>query len=120
MIKIREEAQVLKDGGHIYPTCSNCDAILLDIWVTKPNAIDPRTSKPFEWKFMVNCPFCGDHSFLTEVTGAFHIGGYGITLPDGEPGEASTKMATFAEDGDVTKVVVTKASNDARAFHNKP
>jgi hypothetical protein len=60
----------LKDGGHVYLHCSNCRALLADLWRTRPH-------EPDVWKVRCNCPWCGDVSFITEVQGGFHPAGYG-------------------------------------------
>ena len=69
----------LKDGGHVIIRCSNCDRPLVDIWRTRPEMNDPRTKKIFEWKFIAECCYCSDKSYVTTVLGGVHIGGYGVT-----------------------------------------
>lgn len=53
--------------------CSNCDAPLADICVTKPDAKD-RQGNPLVWNFVCLCPHCGDRSYPEEVRGLFSIG----------------------------------------------
>lgn len=65
----------LTDGGHIYIDCSNCNAALMDIWRSRPN-------ESHTWKLRASCPFCGDKSFIVEVKGGFHPGGFGVTKED--------------------------------------
>lgn len=69
---------------HVILVCSNCRAGLMDILESSPNAIDPVTKKPFEWKVQCNCPFCGDKSPVKNVVGLMHPGGYGIPKEDDE------------------------------------
>jgi hypothetical protein len=67
----------LQDGGHIYIKCSACRKPLVDIWITKPNLLDITTNKPFQWKAIAYCCYCGDHSFETTWYGGFVWGGFG-------------------------------------------
>lgn len=78
------ELRGLEDGGHVIVRCSNCNAALLDVWKTMPNAVNKRTGQPFHWQLRANCPFCEDRSFVVEVDGIFHVGGYGEVKPDNE------------------------------------
>ncbi len=97
--------QGLSDGGHVHPSCSNCDALLMDIWVTRPN-------DPFRWKVRCNCPFCGDDSFTVEVRGGFHYGGYGVTKDDDADADVpSTIVETFDIDGETYVFKIKKAPN---------
>jgi hypothetical protein len=82
----------LQDGGHVIIRCSGCNKPLVDIWRTRPNQIDPRTNKPFEWKFIAECCYCGDKSYLTTVLGGFHIGGYGINSADANEAYEKTSI----------------------------
>lgn len=76
------ERQGFSDGGHIELRCSSCGKGLVDIWITKPDEIDPRTRQPFEWDVLAHCCYCGDHSFITKVHGGFHHSGFGSNHPD--------------------------------------
>jgi len=112
--KVREEevaekiAGNLQDGNHIYPACSNCNAILMDIWRTRPHETET-------WKIRATCPFCGDSSFVIEVQGGFHIGGYGeIKEDDAEDDIPSTVVEEFQCDGDTFNFTIKKANPDAK------
>lgn len=65
----------MKKGDHLHISCSNCNAILLDIWSVNPDA-------DFQWKVRATCPFCGDKSYIEEIKGTFGVGGYGTPKPD--------------------------------------
>ena len=55
------------DEKHHFFRCSNCNAPLIDIWVQHPNF-------DMAWKFVVECPHCGDKSYEQDVQGSFIIG----------------------------------------------
>lgn len=98
----------LSDGGHVYPACSNCDAILMDIFRTRPH--EPET-----WKIKANCPFCGDASFITEIRGGFHCGGYGILKKDDDSDDIPITTADFDRiDGDTFLFTVRKAKENVK------
>lgn len=82
--KTDDEVIGLVDGGHTYIECSSCGAKLIDVFHTRPDAIDPGTGKPFHWKLQATCGFCGDTSYVTEVTGKYHLGPYGVDKQDDE------------------------------------
>jgi len=111
----------LKDGGHVYLRCSNCNAILMDCWRTQPDAINPRTGKVFTWKIRANCPWCGDQSFSTEVTGVIHIGGYGVPKEDNEDDDipsTSIDPPDFDPDTNTFTFNVLKANEHAKPVRN--
>lgn len=91
----------LVDGGHTYLECSSCGNKLIDIFHTQPDAIDPRTGEPFQWKMRAQCCYCGDKSYIKDITGKFHIGGYGEDKED-DPNDdiPRTKM-----NGDYTEII---------------
>jgi hypothetical protein len=71
----------LKDGGHIYPRCRDCDRPLCDIWVTDPSVTELR------WKARATCAYgCRQKdgtpqtSFVVEFSGQYHQ--HGISDPD--------------------------------------
>ncbi len=102
------EPEGLTDGGHIYPACSNCRAILMDIFITRPHEKDV-------WKVKATCPFCGDASFAVEVKGGFHMGGYGVIKPDNEDEDiASTVVDSHQIIGDTIVFKIMKASANAK------
>ncbi len=57
--------------------CSKCRKPVASIIAHSPNQIDPRTNKPFHWKFVADCCYCDGRSYITEVKGGISIGGYG-------------------------------------------
>ncbi len=98
----------LQDGGHVYPTCSNCDAILMDIFRTRPHETQV-------WKIRAACPFCGDASFITEIRGGFHVGGYGILKKDDDNDDTPITTADFdGIEDDVFTFKVRKANENVK------
>lgn len=93
----------LSDGGHVLVPCSNCNAILMDIWVTRPH-------EPQVWRIKANCPFCNDTSFQTEIKGGFHAGGYGKQINEDED-IPSTTVDNFDVEGDVFHFHLLKAKD---------
>jgi hypothetical protein len=91
----------MSDGGHTYLSCSNCNAILVDIWVTRPN-------QPIECKVQAKCAFCGDRSFVKLIKGGYYHGGYG-------------RIKTDDEDTDIPSTIVEDviSENDVFVFHTK-
>lgn len=117
--KVREETvqprlpEGLKDGGHVYLTCSNCNAGLLDVWRTRPH-------EPEVWKLRCSCPFCGDKSFITEIQGGFHVGGYGVIKEDDETDDVpSTKIDHTDIHGDTFIFNVIKATANAKPVYRR-
>lgn len=101
----------LKDGGHTILRCSACDKPIADIWVVKPNAINPHTRKPFEWKCVATCCYCGDKSYPVTVKGRIAHGGYGENKADPEGG---------MDDANVFTVVYrVEPKGDTIIFHTK-
>ncbi len=110
--KLEKEKPVigLEDGGHVIIKCSNCDRGLLDIFITQPRAIDPATNKPFVWNMKAKCCFCGDHSYVKEIKGKFHLSGYGQIKEDDESQDIpETFIGSIDEQGDVIIVETIKA-----------
>lgn len=100
----------LEDGGHTILKCSGCGRGLIDIFRTQPNAIDPATRKVFEWKVKAKCCFCGDHSYITEIKGKFHLSGYGVIKED-DPSQdiPETFPGETYEEGEVLIIETVKA-----------
>ena len=67
----------LVDGEHIYFSCSNCNAPLLDLWQLQP-------TNDVIWQVRADCPFCGDHSWVKDVYSA-SFGPTGMLGKDGKP-----------------------------------
>jgi hypothetical protein len=103
--------QGLSNAGHVILTCSNCRAALMDVWRTRPH-------EPHVWKLRATCPFCGDHSFTTEVRGGFHQGGFALSKDD-EPDEdkaVSTIIESFDIQDDTFVFTVKRAHPDAKPY----
>jgi DNA-directed RNA polymerase subunit RPC12/RpoP len=70
----------LVEHSHTILKCSACGAELLDVMVT-----EPQFDVTFRYK--ADCPYCGDHSFLTPpIKGGVYIGTRGDTVYDGHGG----------------------------------
>lgn len=98
------EIQGLKDLGHHYISCSNCNAMLLDIWVT-------QEIEKFS-RIQASCPFCGDQSFVAEVKGKFHAGGIGET--DDDDARLLTVIHDALSESNKTVFVMRKGFKDAK------
>ncbi len=99
----------LKDGGHTILECSACGKPIADIWSIKKDAINAVTKKPFEWKCVAVCCYCGDRSFPQTVQGRIAHGGYGVNIPDPDGG---------ADDAHIfTKVIRVETEGDTLVFH---
>lgn len=106
--KSDDELEGLSDGKHNLISCSNCNALLLDIWVTRPH-------ETHTYKIRAICPWCGDHSYVTKVTGGFHFGGCG-TQKSQDPDDCveSTCVGDQTTNGDVFEFLVLKANKNAK------
>lgn len=56
----------MKDLGHVFLECTNCDVSLVDVWIIE------ETDEVHKIKAV--CMECGDGSFYKEVKGKFYIG----------------------------------------------
>lgn len=110
---LQKNKNEVSNGGHVIIRCAHCNKPLADIFRTRPNAQDPRTNKPFEWKFIAECCYCGRQSFMTTVLGGIHIGGYGINTQDGNEAYEKTTIETSLMQGrpDVTYIKTTRFSS---------
>ncbi len=109
----QEKKTALQDGGHVYVSCSNCDACLMDIWITRPNETEV-------WNVIAECPFCGDKSYMVEIHGGFHPGGYGqIKEDDPEDDVASTNIGDVVTKGDTFHFKMMKASENAKPIKHR-
>lgn len=103
----------LKDGGHVLVECSNCRAILLDVWKTRPHEAET-------WRLKASCPFCGEDSFPVEVQGGFHVGGYGeIKGDDPDSDWPSTAVDSSEINGNTFLFRVVKATPDAKPIKRR-
>ena len=85
----------LKDDGHVMLRCSNCNAALVDCWVT-------RKVDAIEWKIRAKCDHCGDYSFATKIKGNFHIGP-GVEPNPENPNDEEDKIVYSTVVGDITE-----------------
>jgi hypothetical protein len=65
---------LLKDGGHIFLECSNCNKKLVDIFIVKPDA-KKEDGTPIKWNCQAECCYCNDKSFIKEISGIFRPAG---------------------------------------------
>jgi hypothetical protein len=103
------ELDGVEDGGHVVLRCSNCGAGLLDVFVTSPR------EGGLVWKMRANCPFCEEAglscggSYVTEVLGGFHVGGYArVKEDDASDDRPSTNHVGEELDGDTWVFSVEK------------
>jgi hypothetical protein len=61
---------------HVYLTCSNCDAALVDIVITDPEVAVETVCR-------ATCPFCGDTSFEKTIKGLMGYDGFARESEDG-------------------------------------
>lgn len=103
----------LTDGGHVYLSCSDCQALLMDLWVTRPHEDEA-------WLYSANCPWCGDKSFPVEVKGGIFPAGYGTPIPGDEDNVVpSTNYVDVEARGGRWHFKVEKASDDARPVYRR-
>lgn len=57
-------------GDSIQFSCSSCRKLLCELIVTKPEMNST-------YKYLATCPYCGDKSFVKEITGGIVMGGVG-------------------------------------------
>lgn len=55
------------DGGDVFVYCSECNAPLAELWITRPEM-------KIKSEVVAECPHCGDKSYITELQGKFHLG----------------------------------------------
>jgi len=60
------------DGGDVMVHCSNCEAPLAELWVTRPEM-------SIKTEVVAECPHCGDKSYIVELEGKFHLGHTDVT-----------------------------------------
>lgn len=104
-------SEVVQDGGHVYLSCSDCRAKLVDVWITRP-------AEDIQSKLSATCPFCGDKSFSTEVTGGFHVGGFSSENEDGEDIPSTIIDGSEIIDNSIV-FYVKKATDDAKPFYSQ-
>lgn len=109
-----KESIGLVDGGHTILHCSSCDRGLIDIFHTQPQAVDPLTKRPFEWRIQALCCFCGDKSFIKKIFGKFHLGGYGKIKADDPTQDIPETFPTTTDtkphiDGEILVIGTVKA-----------
>lgn len=112
--------QDLSDGGHLYLECSNCRAVLVDLWVTRPDV-------PFEAKVRANCPWCeADHetahlggSFLRDIKGLFHFAGASHPGGTSHDAFASTEVDGYDEDGQGNLLFTVRKARDGKPLYRR-
>ena len=90
---------VLTDNGHIYLSCSSCNKKLVDLFIVKKD-------ETLNWKTVAKCCYCGDKSFITEVSGMFRPCGI-MEVSESDPDES--KM--------ITELTNVKTENDIIVFY---
>jgi hypothetical protein len=93
---------------HVVLDCRSCDASLVDIIVTDPDA-------DCSIRAVATCPFCGDQSFEVEVRGVISVGGCGEPRPDDPTDQVESTSAPEPDfQDDVVVFQVAKARPDAK------
>jgi len=89
-----KESKGLKDGGLVSVTCSCCKEQLGEIWI-----VDSRNKTKELYRF--ECGFCGDHSFVQEITGTVYIAAIEghTTLQDFDCKEINGKLVRIVYTG---------------------
>lgn len=97
---------------HVYLCCSNCDAYLVDLFVTDDTP-EIRTV------FSASCPHCGDGSFPVAVDGLVNRAGVGFPKEDDpEDWVMSTQVAEDEETGGGFHFICVKDNDNARPCFN--
>jgi len=110
---------MLEEGKHVYLSCSNCRAMLVDLWVNQPDAKD-SDGKPYHWKAKANCCFCSDSSWEKEFEGLFYPGGYGESKEDdSDDSIMSTRIDDTNMNGENLTFKVVKYQKDSKPFYAK-
>lgn len=91
----------LKDGGHVILSCSACGTALVDIWIVKANAINPKTGKVFQWKGKAICYACGDSSFLQSWEGKYALGCISNDAVDPDDSKIISRVTKVETKGDL-------------------
>jgi hypothetical protein len=109
------------NGPHLYPSCTNCRAILADVWLTNPD--DPEV-----WNVKAeNCPFCDENprtrglggSDPVTFRGGFYLGGYERTKEeDPEDGHPSTVVESSEPDGDLVRLRIARGAPGSRPYYH--
>lgn len=113
-----KEAEGLRDAGHVYLKCSNCQAYLMDFWRVRPH-------EPEVWKVKANCPFCDEAgikvggSFITEIRGGFAPAGY-FRVDPSNPDRLiySTKWTDSNTQGETIVFRVEKDAAESKAVRH--
>jgi hypothetical protein len=111
----------LRNGGQVVPRCSNCDRPLCTLFITMPHATMPDGS-PLTWRVRAECAYgckkadgSPETSFVQEVTGMFHRGGYGIDNPaDPDDSAMVTKIVAEREEFIDGESVVTFQTQECK------
>lgn len=115
--EVAEERELagLEDGPHKYLSCSNCNALLVDLWSTKPDAEQ-------SWEVRAqNCPWCDENpktaklggSFGMKIEGGYHSGGIGMGKTE------TTVVADVSVEGQKMSYKIMKASKNAKPVYRR-
>lgn len=106
--------QALQDGGHTYLSCSDCQAWLYEIWITRPG-------EQSSWKVKATCPYCGDGSFVEEIKGGFHHGpAYTQNPDDPDDQKLATVLERVEQESDLFIFHLKKASSSGKPIRRHP
>lgn len=59
-VKMRPQSEKIVDGGNVTAYCSSCGVGLLNFGITSP-------TKDTYWNVRVDCPHCGDKSYVEKI-----------------------------------------------------
>jgi ribosomal protein L37E len=105
----------LTDDGHTIIKCSKCGKPLVDVWHLQRDAIDSVTGKPFHWKAIAHCCYCGDKSFSVNLYGRFYIAGYGTMKTDDPEQDIPETFPTDIDySGNLITIKTIKANTNDR------
>ena len=90
----REVRTRMKDGGHNYLRCSNCNVLLADAWVNYPGVTETWTIRA------VNCPWCDLDPKTKPLGGSYEIEVKSGRQPGGQPRIMVGGIATPEPDND--------------------
>lgn len=112
------EPEGLQHGGNVHIRCSNCNAILMDILISRPK--EPQT-----WKVQASCPFCPprpdgkpESSYPVDIKGGFHAGGYGKMIDEDQDIPSTSIDYNEYLDNEIIYFYMTKASEHAVPLYN--
>ena len=102
--KVDVESIYVYDGGSVFVYCSNCNAPLAELWITRPEM-------QIKSEVVAECPHCGDKSYITELYGKFHLGQTDYTSIINQALEIET-----LEDGMLVQKILLKTVKGDKAY----